>query len=96
MKKFQGILSAAEVDVPRSQANEAFEEYIVEELAINSEGDVVCRYVDGKLIEGDVRPFSIVLKEELKLKKRISNMVRRNVTLNGPFISWTLVASLNM
>jgi len=84
-EKFQGILSAAEVDVPRSQANEAFEEYIVEEsrsqaneafeeyiveeLAINSEGDVVCRYVDGKLIEGDVRPFSIVLKEELKLKK---------------------------
>jgi len=90
-EKFQGILSAAEVDVPRSQANEAFEEYIVEELAINSEGDVVCRYVDGKLIEGDVRPFNIVLKD-----KRISNMVRRNVTLNGLFISWTLVASLNM
>ena len=78
-EKFQGILSAAEVDVPRSQANEAFEEYIVEELAINSEGDVVCRYVDGKLIEGDVRPFNIVLKEELKLKKDFKyGKARRN------------------
>jgi len=68
-EKFQGILSAAEVKVTRAEASEAYKKYIIEELAIDSEGNVVSRYADGKLVEGDIRPFDIVLKDELRLKQ---------------------------
>lgn len=68
-EKFQGILSAAEVKVSRADASDNYSKYVVEELAIDSEGNIVSRYANGKLELGDVRPFDIVLKDELRLKQ---------------------------
>lgn len=68
-EKFQGILSAAEVKVPRNDAGENYTKYIVEELAIDQEGNIVSRYANGKQELGEVRPFDIVLKEMLRLKQ---------------------------
>ncbi len=68
-EKFQGILSAAEVKVSRADAGKTYTDYIVEELAIDSEGNVVSKYANGKQEIGDVRPFDIVLRDELRLKQ---------------------------
>lgn len=68
-EKFQGILSAAEVKVSRADAGVTYSQYIVEELAIDSEGNIVGRYANGKQELGDIRPFDIVLREQLRLKQ---------------------------
>jgi Na+-transporting NADH:ubiquinone oxidoreductase subunit C len=68
-EKFQGILTAANLDVSRDAASASYSERIVEELAIDSEGNVLSRYKDGNLVEGEIRPFDIVLRDELRLKQ---------------------------
>lgn len=68
-EKFQGILSAAEVKVSRADAGKTYTDYIIEELAIDSDGNVVSKYANGKQEIGDVRPFDIVLRDELRLKQ---------------------------
>lgn len=68
-EKFQGILTAANLDISRAEASAAYSERIVEELAIDTEGNIVSHYKDGNLIKGDIRPFDIVLRDELRLKQ---------------------------
>jgi Na+-transporting NADH:ubiquinone oxidoreductase subunit C len=68
-EKFQGILGAAEVKVSRADASSTYSQFIVEELAIDSEGNVVSRFANGKQELGEVRPFEIVLRDELRLKQ---------------------------
>lgn len=68
-EKIQGILISAEIEASRSDAEKLFDEYIVEELAVNKEGDVISIFKKGKLVKGDVRPFDLNLKEQLNLEK---------------------------
>jgi Na+-transporting NADH:ubiquinone oxidoreductase subunit C len=68
-EKFQGILTSANIDVSRANAGNVYSQHIVEELAIDSKGNVVSQFKDGKLLKGDVRPFDIVLRDELRLKQ---------------------------
>ncbi len=68
-EKIQGILAAANIETSRAQAEKVYNQKLVEELAIDSEGDVISIYKDGKLQQGDVRPFNINLKEELQNQK---------------------------
>lgn len=72
-EKFQGILSAAAVKATRADASDIYSKYIVEELAIDSEGNIVSRYVNGKQELGDIRPFDIVLRDELRIKQDAKN-----------------------
>ncbi|MBE0637185.1 MAG: NADH:ubiquinone reductase (Na(+)-transporting) subunit C [Bacteroidales bacterium] len=72
-EKFQGILSAAEVKVSRADASDTYSQFIVEELAIDSEGNIVSRYAKGKQELGDIRPFDIVLRDELRVKQDAKN-----------------------
>ncbi len=71
-EKFQGILTSANIDVSRADASNVYSEHIVEELAINSEGNVIIHIKEGNIIKGEnekIRPFDIVLRDELRLKQ---------------------------
>ena len=42
----------------------------MEELVVNTKGDIVAKYANGKFEKGDVRAFDLKLKEELyKIEK---------------------------
>lgn len=64
-EKIQGILASANVTTDREQAQNTYEKHIVEELAVDSAGNVVSRYRNDSLVEGQVRPFNIDIKEAL-------------------------------
>lgn len=70
-EKIQGILASANVTTDRDQAANTYQQHIVEELAVDLEGNVVSRYRNDSLIEGDVRPFDIDVKEALMRKQAI-------------------------
>lgn len=70
-EKIQGILASASIVSERDGAEEIYNQKIIEELAIDSDGNVVSQYKDGKMIKGDVRPFDIKLKEQIDLKKKL-------------------------
>ena len=63
--KMQSILSAAHVEATSKDAESLYADYIVEEIVINKEGDVIGSYKDGQFVQGDVRAFYIDLKKEL-------------------------------
>lgn len=71
VEKMSGILASANIkpenktDIPQEYSN-----YIREEWVVNTDGDIVGKYVDGQQIQGDIRAFDVKLKEELdKLSK---------------------------
>jgi len=68
-EKIQGILASANIETDRAAAADTYSKYVVEELAVDNEGNIVSLYKDGKLEKGDTRPFDINLKVELNLKK---------------------------
>lgn len=68
-ERFQGILTAAEVRVSRSDASGFYSKHILEELAISSDGAVKARFANGEQTLGDVRPFDIVVRDEIRLKQ---------------------------
>ncbi|MBE0642135.1 MAG: hypothetical protein IH599_08870, partial [Bacteroidales bacterium] len=62
VEKIKDILSAAGIEADASSALEIYESSVVEELAINLEGEVVAVYREGALTQGDVRAFDIDVK----------------------------------
>ena len=68
-EKIQGILASANIVTDRAAAADTYSKYVVEELAVDNEGNIVSLYKDGKLEKGEIRPFDINLKVELNLKK---------------------------
>lgn len=68
-EKIQGILASTSIETSRDDAEKTYENYIVKEMAIDSEGNVVSLWEDGELKQGDIRPFDIKLKEQLDIKK---------------------------
>lgn len=72
-EKIQGILAAANINTERDNAATVYDEKIVKELAVDSEGNIVTTYVPGEEGSGGndkTRPFNINLKEQLERKKR--------------------------
>jgi len=65
IEKMRNILAAANVEATAENAIELFDQYIVEEEALDPQGEVVGIYKKQKLEKGDIRPFEINLKEEL-------------------------------
>ncbi len=80
-EKIQGILASANVTTDRDQAENIYQQHIVEELAVDSSGNVVSRYRHDSLIEGKVRPFNIDVKEALLRKQAI----KRGESTEPPF-----------
>jgi Na+-transporting NADH:ubiquinone oxidoreductase subunit C len=78
-EKIQGILASANIETDRSGAELLFKEHIIEELAVDANGNVVMLTRDGKTewfndeVKNAVkyeRPFEIKLKEELALQEK--------------------------
>jgi len=62
--KMQGILAAAQIQATASNAVDLYERYILEEIVIDPEGDVIGLYKNGEFEIGDVRAFHLDLKKE--------------------------------
>ena len=69
IEKIQNLLKAANIESTTENAEELYATYVKEELAVDAEGTIVSRFVDGKL-EGNMRPFNINLKEQQNLRKK--------------------------
>lgn len=70
-EKVQNLLAAINVEASFDEAETLYKEYFKEELGINKEGNVVDVYniAEGKITEGDVRPFDIDVKKQQALLK---------------------------
>lgn len=66
IEKMQQILKSANVSVMPKEAIAAYEKYVIRELAVNSKGDIVAEFANNKQLKGEIRPFDINLKVELK------------------------------
>ncbi len=69
-EKIQGILASTNIETSRDAAAATYSDFIVKEIAVDSEGNIVSVWEDGELKQGDIRPFDIKLKEQLDLKKK--------------------------
>ncbi len=63
--KMQGILASANIDASPENAIQKYKEYIISEVAINNDGEIVSEYKEGEMIKGEIRPFELKMKEEL-------------------------------
>lgn len=66
IEKMQQILKSANVLVEPKEAIATYEKYVIREMAVNSKGEIVAEYANNKQEKGSIRPFDIVLKEQLK------------------------------
>lgn len=70
IEKMSGILTSAKISSEKADIPDNYKQYIVQELLVNVDGDIVSNYENNKLQKGDVRAFDIALKVQLdKLKK---------------------------
>jgi len=67
--KIQAILAAMNINATFEDAENLYNQYIISEIAINEQGQVVSRFSNGTLEQGDLRPFDIDLKKEQYNKK---------------------------
>ncbi|MBN2173500.1 MAG: NADH:ubiquinone reductase (Na(+)-transporting) subunit C [Bacteroidales bacterium] len=63
-EKMMDILKSVQVSGEKSEAEKLYDQYVIREEAINSKGELISVYEGGKLVQGDIRPFEINLKEE--------------------------------
>jgi Na+-transporting NADH:ubiquinone oxidoreductase subunit C len=63
--KMQGILSAAHVEATAKEAEDFYAKYILEEVVIDKDGEVIGLYQDGNFVKGDIRAFYVDIKKEL-------------------------------
>ncbi|MGI6320016.1 MAG: NADH:ubiquinone reductase (Na(+)-transporting) subunit C [Bacteroidales bacterium] len=66
MEKMQMILKSANIEVGFEDAIEKYDEVITSEIVLNTKGEVIAEYTNGKFEKGDVRAFDIELKKELQ------------------------------
>ncbi len=69
-EKIQNILLSVGVPSTVDNAEKLYDEYITQELLVNTKGEVVSVYEKGSLTKGDVRPFSTNIKVELRNEKK--------------------------
>lgn len=73
VEKMSGILASANVrPESKNEIPDSYDKYVNEEWVIDTEGNIISKYKDGKLVKGDFRAFEINLAEELnKLKGKV-------------------------
>ncbi len=64
MEKKQNILSSIGIFVSPEQSLKVYDEKVKKEIVVNSKGDEISVYANGKFEKGDVRAFDINLKEQ--------------------------------
>lgn len=68
--KMQGILESAKLEASTENAIQLYNQYIINEIVINSKGELVSEYKDEAFTKGDIRAFDIKVKEELFKKSK--------------------------
>lgn len=64
--KIMDILKSVSIETEKSEADNTYQKFIVEELGINPDGEIASVYKNGSLEKGAVRPFELDMKVELK------------------------------
>ncbi len=67
-EKIMDILKSVKIDTEKAEAESFYNKYIVEELALNTAGEATSIYKNQSFEKGELRPFEIKLKSELKKK----------------------------
>ncbi len=76
IEKMQQILKSANILVEPSKTIEAYNKYIVKEIAVDINGKIVAEYSNQAQKAGNIRPFDINIKTELKkLSKKESPLL---------------------
>lgn len=68
-EKIMDILRSVSVEAEKDEADVLYNKYIVQELALNMASEVTSIYKEQSFEKGDVRPFEIKLKSEIKKKE---------------------------
>lgn len=87
IEKMQQILASVEIQSTPENAIELYDTYIVSELAISSDGEVMSIFENGKLQKGDQRAFDINLKAELRKVEELKSGVSTVKPIFPLFIS---------
>lgn len=69
IEKIQDILRSAHIPSTAATAEELYKKHITREVLVNEQGEVLSVYSNGGFEKGDIRPFDVDVKAELKLKK---------------------------
>ncbi|MBP1631034.1 MAG: NADH:ubiquinone reductase ((+)-transporting) subunit [Bacteroidetes bacterium] len=81
VEKMQNLLGAVSIESTPKNAEELYNKYFTQELAINSKGEIVADYSSGKLNKGKVRPFDINLKAEIAKNKGLEDLTKSKAEL---------------
>lgn len=71
-EKIQNILKSANIESTPSNAESLYNQYIVQEIVINSEGEIISIYTNGSFEKGDIRAFNLDLRSQLKIKQQVA------------------------
>ncbi|MGB4205365.1 MAG: NADH:ubiquinone reductase (Na(+)-transporting) subunit C [Bacteroidales bacterium] len=72
IEKIQDMLSSANIESTPANAESLYDKHITREILINSAGEEVSVYADGKFEIGNRRAFDVDLKAELKARQDIA------------------------
>ncbi len=66
VEKMKDILGSAHITAETKNIPATYETYVKEEIVVDEKGDIVASFSAGKFLQGNVRAFSINLKEQLQ------------------------------
>lgn len=66
IEKMQEILSAAGIQAHGPETINLYQQYVIEEIGVDLQGNVRSTYKEGQLVEGDLRPFDVDMRLLIK------------------------------
>jgi Na+-transporting NADH:ubiquinone oxidoreductase subunit C len=66
VEKMKDILGAAQITAPTNEIPSMYEKYIIEEIVIDVDGNVIASFSNGTFNTGNIRAFDVEIKEELQ------------------------------
>jgi len=73
VEKIQNVLTSANITSTKENADDLFKQYIVEEIVLDLDGNVISVFKDGAYEGEEIRAFDLDLKKELKKKESFEN-----------------------
>lgn len=73
IEKMQQILKSANIEASVKETISLYDKYILNELIVNKEGDVVSDFSKGKFLKGSARAFDVNIKDEMKKLEKNPN-----------------------
>jgi Na+-transporting NADH:ubiquinone oxidoreductase subunit C len=66
VEKMKDILGSAHITAVTKEIPSYYERYVIEEIVVDENGNIVASYAQGQFNTGDIRAFSVNLKDELR------------------------------